>query len=167
MTSQYSCVHSLRSSTNMNYPAKIRIIALIVFLCSSCSSFKVDETLTRKRKEAMEISYGIVAAIDQADTDVSRAVTSLWDLCDQAEAFTESIFGVATPLTTNQYSSRYQVGWEYPSDVPAKYDAALWAPIYACSLHDLLREQNVSKTSTVIAQFRTQFNCLSTGDCEE
>ena len=144
-----------------------KIIAPLVILLASCSSgsSKSDDILYQKLSDADALVIEVDNAINLADTNTEAALGQLWDLCDQAEAFTQSLYG--TPNSTNQYSDRYGTGWEYPGDVPDKYSDALWTPIYACALYDPIKEGHLTRVSEYIAQFRVGYRCIRSGICDE
>ena len=141
----------------------VAISALLIVSCSSSSS-ESDAILSQKIKDASDLVIAIDQAIYLADSYPQEAVSQLWDLCDQANAFTQSLYG--TPDSKNQYSYRYGKGWQYPGDVPEKFDDALWTPIVACYLHDSIKEGQISATSEYIAQFRVGYRCLRSFICE-
>lgn len=145
--------------------AKKSVTLILLLLLASCSSSssRSDEVLYQKISEANELVIAVDKAIYLADSDPTSAVISLWDLCEQAEAFTQSIYG--TPPSNNKYASRYKQGWEYPGDVPSDYDDALWTPIYACYLHDVIKEGQISTAAEYIAQFRVGYRCIRSGIC--
>ena len=143
-----------------------KALLLSAILLTSCGSgqTKSDAILYQKLSDADALVIAIDRAIDLVNTNTEVALTQLWDLCDQAKAFTESIYG--TPDSTNQYSDRYEVGWQYPGEVPDKYSDALWTPIYACSFYDPIKEGQWITVGQYIEQFRVGYRCIRSGFCE-
>lgn len=139
----------------------------LVILLASCSSgsSKSDDILYQKLSDADALVIEVDNAINLADTNTEAALSQLWDLCDQAEAFTQSLYG--TPNSTNQYSDRYGTGWEYPGDVPDKYSDALWTPIFACDLHDLIKDGQLILAGQYVSSFRIGYRCIRSGICDE
>lgn len=144
-----------------------KIIVSLAILLASCSSgsSKSDDILYQKLSDASALVIAIDNAITLAETDTFTAVSQLWDLCDQARAFTESLYG--TPNSTDQYSYKYGAGWEYPGDVPDKYSDALWTPIFACDLHDLIKDGQLILAGQYVSSFRIGYRCIRSGICDE
>lgn len=115
-------------------------------LLSSCGTDGPSALEAQFRSQAAKLSIRVKSAADLADGDRNEAMERLAQLCSEAGAFEESIYGPN--------------GFEYPGDIKDPTETAWYTPGLACHLHDALQDGAMASFANYYAELTDGIDCL-------